>query len=68
MLHFLSLYIGSTTSSTLTQIVVVIINDDEPEVAETFEVQLVSVSESGQRVDTEHVSNKHSLVYNVAIS
>ena len=35
---------------------VVILNDDEPEIAETFEVQLVSVAESGQRIDTEHVS------------
>ena len=42
-------------SSALSQIVVVIINDDEPELDEMFEVQLVSVAESSQRIDPEHV-------------
>ena len=36
---------------------VVVVNDDEPEVDETFEVELVSVAESGQRIDTEQVSH-----------
>lgn len=34
----------------------VIINDDEPEIDEYFEVQLVSVAESSQMIDSEHVS------------
>ena len=37
----------------------VIINDDEPEIDERFEVQLVSVTESGQRIDSEQVSLGH---------
>ena len=33
-------------------------NDDEPETDEIFEVQLVSVAESSQMIDTNHVSLK----------
>lgn len=45
---------GSTSASN--EIVVVIINDDDPEIDEYFEVQLVSVAESSQMIDSEHVS------------
>lgn len=48
---------GSTSASD--QILVVIINDDEPEVDELFEVQLVSVAESSQMIDSEHVSRHY---------
>ena len=47
--------IGSTETLVSNQIVVVILNDDEPEIDETFEVQLVSVEESGQRINPEQV-------------
>ena len=33
----------------------VILNDDEPEVDEMFEVNLVSVAESNQRIDPQKV-------------
>ena len=57
--------IGSTETLVSNQIVVVILNDDEPEIDETFEVQLVSVEESGQRINPEQVriSYPHFLVY-----
>ena len=45
---------GSTSASS--QLLVVIVNDDEPEIDERFEVQLVSVAESSQMIDAEHVS------------
>ena len=47
---------GATGTSTSARILVVIINDDEPEIDETFEVQLVSVAETGQRIDSEQVN------------
>ena len=48
--------VGSTGTSAADQIVVVITNDDEPEVDETFEVQLVSVAETGQKIHPEQVT------------
>ena len=53
----LSISPGSTESSTTNQIVIVILNDDEPEIDETFEVQLVSVAGSGQRINPEQVTS-----------
>ena len=61
ILFYLPLYtlmpvsVESTQTSVSNQIVVVILNDDEPEIDETFEVQLVSVEESGQRINPEQV-------------
>ena len=53
---------GATETSVTNQIVVVILNDDEPEIDEMFEVQLVSVAESGQRINPEQVSQPHFFV------
>ena len=56
MNQFVLISSGATGTSTSTRILVVIINDDEPEIDETFEVQLVSVAETGQRIDSEQVN------------
>ena len=68
ILFYLPLYtlmpvsVESTQTSVSNQIVVVILNDDEPEIDETFEVQLVSVEESGQRINPEQVRKLPSLL------
>ena len=50
------IYIIISVGSTSVEILVVIINDDEPEIDESFEVQLVSVAESSsQMIDSEQV-------------
>ena len=54
--------VGSTQTSVSNQIIVMILNDDEPEIDETFEVQLVSVEESGQRINPEQVRMLPSLL------
>lgn len=53
----------STGSTASDDILVVIINDDEPEIDEYFEVQLVSVAESSQMIDSEHVSKPNQLCH-----
>ena len=53
-------FTGATTASTSSQVVVVVINDDDPEIAERFEVQLVSVAESSQRINAARVSRDHT--------
>ena len=56
MNQFVLISSGATGTSTSARILVVIINDDEPEIDETFEIQLVSVAEIGQRIDSEQVN------------
>ena len=56
---YMCIYIIIAVGSTSVEILVVIINDDEPEVDESFEVQLVSVAESSsQMIDSEQVRMK----------
>ena len=57
-------FVSTGSTSTSSQLLVVIVNDDEPEIDEIFEVQLMSVAESSQMIDTEHVSiNTLSTLY-----